>query len=1045
MPIKKIEAGRVITQTIDSFIGTYGTIWYDEETGEMRLYDGNPGGISLGAGGSGYVLNTATTTRLGGVRIGAGISVSPNGTISVNTSTRYVLTTATTTTLGGVKIGNNLSITQDGTLSATSNVILSDNPPVDPTIGTLWYDTVSGRMYVWFDSSWIDANPQTIYVLNTATTNVLGGIKVGQNLSINSDGTLNAISIVSSNTAPVNPNSNILWYDTVSGRLYTWFDNSWIDASPQTAIVPATTSTLGGVKIGNNLSITQDGTLSATSSVTSNNNPPLNPTVGTLWYDTVSGRLYTWFDNSWIDTSPQTAIVPATTSTLGGVKIGAGINISIDGTISVNTSTQGGGNGYTGSTGTQGIRGYTGSTGTQGITGYTGSQGQGFTFRGEWANGVGYVPYDVVTFGGETYVNILSTTGLQPGNTICWTKIAAKGAIGYTGSTGTQGVTGYTGSTGTQGITGYTGSTGTQGVTGYTGSTGTQGITGYTGSTGTQGEIGYTGSTGTQGITGYTGSTGTQGEIGYTGSTGTQGITGYTGSTGTQGEIGYTGSTGTQGVTGYTGSQGKQGVSNNIFYYNADTNTYSGYPGNGKLLWDNPAQTSSTNIIVSHLSSDDVDIDIYLSLIQKTQQFIVQDRNNSGNYQNWYVGDNPTNTNTGTTSSYWTIPVTLIDSGGVGDTPGFSDNHELILGLISGTKGDIGYTGSAGSFTGTTEQIVNITNITPSTSTYTGALVVAGGVGISGSLYVASTSYINGAQILTTAELQTVTHTATYITNDAGTVPGLTSLAGTTSTVYGTYNFGSVSDIWTFNDFNTSTNFGYYSIQDAATQPAFIVYIGFEGITDFNRIVLNINYTQSSGHTQDIDLYNYVQNQWDTFTTYSGSAGWFEFILGTIDSRPYISNNKVTARIYHVNFGNTAHRTWIDYVALEKSIQGGQGPRGSTGAQGIIGYTGSASKITVSEINAASSLTNTVTNVTAIRFDKDTGFSVTDLGAGEVKISLGSSFKTWKVAGQSSLVAFAEDTVEFIAGDGVTLTTNPNTPNKSLTITGNMYWTSVNW
>jgi len=57
MPIKKIEAGRVITKTIDTFIGTEGTIFYDEQTGELRLSDGvTPGGIPIGggAGGNGY-------------------------------------------------------------------------------------------------------------------------------------------------------------------------------------------------------------------------------------------------------------------------------------------------------------------------------------------------------------------------------------------------------------------------------------------------------------------------------------------------------------------------------------------------------------------------------------------------------------------------------------------------------------------------------------------------------------------------------------------------------------------------------------------------------------------------------------------------------------------------------------------------------------------------------------------------------------------------------------------------------------------------------
>jgi len=334
MPIKKIEAGRVITQTIDTFIGTQGTIWYDEETGEMRLHDGNPGGIPLGSGG-GYVLHTATVTRLGGVRIGVGINVSPNGTISVNTNTTYTLTTATISTLGGIKVGENLSISADGTLSATASVRLSDNPPLNPTVGSLWYDTVSGRMYVWFDNNWIDASPQTTYVLPTATTSTIGGIKVGRYLSIGIDGTLSATSnVILSDIEPVDPGPNTLWYDTVSGRLYVWFDSSWIDASPQTALIPATTSTLGGIKVGRYLSIDRDGTLNATSNVIISSTAPIDPGPNTLWYDTISGRSYIWFDNNWVDANPQTALLPATTSTLGGVKIGKGIEVALDGKIS---------------------------------------------------------------------------------------------------------------------------------------------------------------------------------------------------------------------------------------------------------------------------------------------------------------------------------------------------------------------------------------------------------------------------------------------------------------------------------------------------------------------------------------------------------------------------------------------------------------------------------------------------------------------------------------------------------------------------------------
>lgn len=38
---------------------------------------------------------------------------------------------------------------------------IGSTPPVPPYDGLLWYDTVSGRTYVYYDASWVDANPKT--------------------------------------------------------------------------------------------------------------------------------------------------------------------------------------------------------------------------------------------------------------------------------------------------------------------------------------------------------------------------------------------------------------------------------------------------------------------------------------------------------------------------------------------------------------------------------------------------------------------------------------------------------------------------------------------------------------------------------------------------------------------------------------------------------------------------------------------------------------------------------------------------------------------
>lgn len=84
----KVFSSRTATDATE-FIGELGRIFYDQDTGDLFLSDGvTPGGNPISGGGSGgggsYTLPTATATRLGGVKIGANITIT-NGVISVAT------------------------------------------------------------------------------------------------------------------------------------------------------------------------------------------------------------------------------------------------------------------------------------------------------------------------------------------------------------------------------------------------------------------------------------------------------------------------------------------------------------------------------------------------------------------------------------------------------------------------------------------------------------------------------------------------------------------------------------------------------------------------------------------------------------------------------------------------------------------------------------------------------------------------------------------------------------------------------------------------
>jgi hypothetical protein len=127
-----------------------------------------------------FVLTPATTTVLGGVKIGSGISVTPDGTISVNQQQSYTLPVATSNILGGVKIGSGINVTVDGTISTT---------------------------------------------LPIATTSVLGGVIVGSGLAITQAGVLSVnvpvtagrgIAVFVQTAQPTQANFNTA-YGTVSG------------------------------------------------------------------------------------------------------------------------------------------------------------------------------------------------------------------------------------------------------------------------------------------------------------------------------------------------------------------------------------------------------------------------------------------------------------------------------------------------------------------------------------------------------------------------------------------------------------------------------------------------------------------------------------------------------------------------------------------------------------------------------------------------------------------------------------------------------------
>jgi len=96
-------------------------------------------------------------------------------------------------------------------------------------------------------------------------------------------------------------------------------------------------------------------------------------------------------------------------------------------------------------------------------------------------------------------------------------------------------------------------------------------------------------------------------------------------------------------------------------------------------------------------------------------------------------------------------------------------------------------------------------------------------------------------------------------------------------------------------------------------------------------------------------------------------------------------------------------------------------------------YAKANAPITIKEVYASNAnVINTFSNINTIQFDADSGMAVVDESNNTVTIQLNSTFKNWNVNGNTGLVAFGLDTVNFIAGDGISITANNSNTPKSI-------------
>ena len=91
---------------------------------------------------SAYSLAIASPTVLGGIKVGANLSIDVDGVLSANPGS-YTLPTADATTLGGIKVGSGLSIDGNGVLTATGGSTVPSIQDLSGTTASLGADVTA--------------------------------------------------------------------------------------------------------------------------------------------------------------------------------------------------------------------------------------------------------------------------------------------------------------------------------------------------------------------------------------------------------------------------------------------------------------------------------------------------------------------------------------------------------------------------------------------------------------------------------------------------------------------------------------------------------------------------------------------------------------------------------------------------------------------------------------------------------------------------------------------------------------------------------------
>ena len=130
----------------------------------------------------------------------------------------------------------------------TSKFSASDTVPSNPSLGDLWYESDTGKAFIYYDNIWAE----------------IGHASDGQSFQV-------------SDTAPASGTTGDMWYESDTGKTFVRYDSAWVEV----------------------------GHASDGQSFTVGDTAPGSPTAGDIWFESDSGGAYIYYadgsSSQWVE------------------------------------------------------------------------------------------------------------------------------------------------------------------------------------------------------------------------------------------------------------------------------------------------------------------------------------------------------------------------------------------------------------------------------------------------------------------------------------------------------------------------------------------------------------------------------------------------------------------------------------------------------------------------------------------------------------------------------------------------------------------------